>query len=374
MNEFSILDMVEEDTVLYRIENALRACGLPLSLRHHSYQMIRTGAWHDVYRVTVPQHAHPFIVRIRKSAAYGQSQSYDRHADDWRAEYTATSLYYMQANRAQPQICPTMFLHHVSKEITCTVETYMGESLQLDSLTPESARRFGRQIGTMMRTMHQTKTHITGAGELAWDGANLYGITPQQETSLSHRIEQAYNGNILLALTEQAPRFDHEVVRQKLQHAQQIREVDLPMVLINRDVTPENLTVQRDNRVGIIDPYPYLGDGTRFAAWFIHCYRFLLPNYAQTARYHTNGYDTHAQKLAFIADGFEKGYLQGDEKLRQRISAERWLWALEQAYDDMERLDDATHLTERIIHKHGAPNIIRKRLKKTLRLLEKLDF
>ena len=373
VNRFSMTDMADTDTTLSQIEMALRACGLPLSVQQRAVQPVSTSGWHDVYRVSVPQHAHPFVVRIRKPAAHGD-QTYEDCVDAWHAEYVSASLYYMQANRAQADICPSMFLYHVSEEITCTVETYMGERLQLDRVKDEQARRFGRQIGRMMHAMHQTKTHIPGAGEIAWDGANLYGTSSADEGTLTRRIEEAYNGNILLALTEQGPSFDHETVKQKLQAAQQLRNVDEPMVLINRDITPEHLTVQNENRVGIIDPYPYLGSGTRFAAWFIHCYRFLLPSYADTQQHRQRDYDRHTDTLALMADGFERGYIQGDDELRRHLAAERWLWTLEQAYDDLERLTASEGASAEVIRRHGKPDVMRKRLRRSLRLLEKLTF
>ncbi|MEL6150923.1 MAG: phosphotransferase [Chloroflexota bacterium] len=370
MSDFTITELT--DTTRETLEMALRACGLPLTLRHSSFQLEGSGAWHDAYRVTVPQHARPFIVRIRKTEAYGQPQRYADNADDWHAEYVSTSLYYMQANRAMDGICPSMFLYNVSEEITCTIETHMGTRLNLETLSEKSARQFGRQIGSMMCNMHQKKTHIPGSGEIAWDGANLYGVSTRDGNSLTRKIEQAYNENILLALKEEAPRFDHDLVTEKLDRAQNMRDVDEPVVLINRDVTPENLTVQRDGRVGIIDPYPYLGNGTRFAAWFIHCYRFLLPAYADTPRYRQNNYDQHSQILAMIADGFEYGYIRGNETLARHIRAERWLWTLEQAYDDMERLN--RKMSDAAARKHGDHKTVQRRMKRALRVLETLDF
>ena len=59
--------------------------------------------------------------------------------------------------------------------------------------------------------------------------------------------------------------------------------------------------------------------------------------------------------------------------LAAHIAADRWLWTLEQAYDDLELL----HLPElpaakRI--KHGERRVIQMRLKAALRALERLDF
>ncbi len=371
MSSLPLFDMI--DTTLEQLEHALRVCGLPLSLSRGAYERIGSGGWHDAYKVTVPQHAHPFIVRLRKSVAYNQPQPYAEKATEWHAEYVSTSLYYMQANRALPGICPSVFLYHVSEEITCTVETYMGERLNLGELDKTTARRMGRQIGGMMRTIHGKKSHIQGSGELAWDGANLYGAVPQRHPLLARKIEQSYQENILLALTEEGPAFDHGRVRAKLSAAHAIRDADEPTVLINRDITPENLTVQRGGKVGIIDPYPYLGNGTRFAAWFIHCYRFLLPAYAQTDRYEKNQYQRFAPVLEDIAAGFERGYIQGDSTLGAHIAAERWLWTLEQAYDDFELLSMAELPAAKRI-KHGERQVIQIRLKAALRALERLDF
>lgn len=368
------LDMIDEDATLYQIEYALSVCGLPLSLADDSYELIGSGAWHDAYKVTVPHQAHPFIVRIRKPIAYGQVQRYEDHANEWHAEYVSTSLYYMQANRARPGICPSIFMYHVSPELTCTIETDMGQRLDLERLDLPKARRFGGEIGSMMSIMHQKKSHIPGTGKLTWDGANLHGVSPNHQPILTRKIEQSYNENILLALTESDLSFDRHLAAEKLRVAYRLRSVDEPIVLINRDVTPENLTVQADNHIGIIDPYPYLGNGTRFAAWFIHVYRFLLPAYSQAERYQASQYDKHAHTLAAVANGFEYGYTQGNTKLAQHITAERWLWTLEQAYDDWQRLQLGDKRNTKDVIKHGGNSVIRKRLHRALRALDQLEF
>ena len=376
MSDFSTTDLVE--TTRERLEYALRQCGLPLSLHPDAFEVEDTGAWHDAYRITVPESAHPVILRLRKATAYGQPQNHAEQAASWHAKYVSTSLYYRLANRAWYGICPSMFLYHVSPDVTCTVETYMGTRLDLGKLSSGMARHIGQQIGGMMRVMHSKKSHIPGAGELVWDGANLQGTSPRYYTALNRRIEQTYNENILLALTEQTEQagvggFDALLVRDKLSAAHRLRMVEEPIVLINRDITPENLTVQPDNRVGIIDPYPYLGNGTRFAAWFIHCYRYLLPAYANTQRHAASHYNQHAATLAHIAEGFESGYVRDHQHLARHINAERWLWLLEQAYDDLERLNTPSP-SERTVIKHGTPNVIRTRLRQTLHALETLAF
>lgn len=362
------------DNRLDQLETAMRLCGLPLTLRSSSYLKEGAGAWHDAYRVTVPQQAHPFIVRIRKPVAYGQPQRYQDHANSWHAEYVSTSLYYRLANRVRAGVCPSVFSFHVSEPLTCTVETYMGEQLNLATLDAPTAQRYGWQIGSMMRLMHRKKTHLLGEGQLSWDGANLYGMSPQRHPLIARKIEHSYNENILMALIEQSEvPFDGVLVREMLHAAHKIRDVQEPVALINRDVTPENLTVQKDGNIGVIDPYPYLGNGTRFAAWFIHCYRFLLPAYAPTERYRAKQYDLHRQTLSEIANGFEDGYIQGDAVLAQHIGAERWLWTLEQAYSDWELLQTANLPAPKIM-KHGTTDIIRQRMIQALRRLETLKF
>jgi hypothetical protein len=154
-------------------------------------------------------------------------------------------------------------MYHVSPEITCTIETYMGTRLQLNQLDHTTAERFGSEIGGLMHGIHHKKTHIIGTGELSWDGANLYGVSPDKHPVVMRRIEQSYRDNILSTLVEHAPPFDHRLVREKLYAANALRDLEEPVVLINRDVTPENLTLQANGHLGVIDPYVYLGNGTR---------------------------------------------------------------------------------------------------------------
>ncbi|MEO0565249.1 MAG: hypothetical protein AAF125_24295, partial [Chloroflexota bacterium] len=65
--------------------------------------------------------------------------------------------------------------------------------------------------------------------------------------------------------------------------------------------------------------------------------------------------------------------IQGNDVLATHILAERWLWTLEQAYDDLERIN-AADMSEKQVNRHGDRAIIQLRLKRALRQLETLDF
>ncbi len=105
------------------------------------------------------------------------------------------------------------------------------------------------------------------------------------------------------------------------------------VALVNGDVTPENLLARGERFGGLIDPVPLLHNGTRYAACFVFCYRFLLPALADAPRF-----DRPAPTLAAIADGYVEGYAGRDDALRRDLEAEYFPWALGIADENLRAL------------------------------------
>ncbi len=350
----------------------MRACGLPLSLNSGAYSVAGEGAWHTAYRVRVPSYARPLIVRLRKKIAYDQPQNYDEHSDEWHAEYMGTSLFYMQANRARPGVCPSKFLYHISPDLTCTLETDVGSALNLHTLAADTAYRYGTQLGEAMRAMHQQTIHLRGYGKLRWTGAGLCG---DESLAAPARRQAALAADY--AAVENLERTElvngHNGLRAALLrvHERQTRASE-PVVLVNRDITPENLTRQTDDKIGMIDPYPWLGSGTQFAAWFLFCYRFLLPAYASAPRYAHSGYDRHREILHTMADGFEDAYTLHRRSIAPTLQAEYWLWTLHEAHDCLAQLQRGLTPPERI--KYGDEATVETRLHASLAHLSEIEL
>ncbi len=142
-----------------------------------------------------------------------------------------------------------------------------------------------------------------------------------------------------------------------------------PVTLVNGDVTPENLIARRARFAGLIDPVPVLNNGTRYAAFFIFCYRFLLPALADAPRYMHHTFDRHRPVMGAIADGFEAGYLSaGDADTRHQLRLEYFFYLLRFAHRWWEILNSEPD--EEAYLRNGTPEQIEVRLRRCLWELE----
>lgn len=141
----------------------------------------------------------------------------------------------------------------------------------------------------------------------------------------------------LATLTHSSLEFDRDNLRQKLAEVLSSRNhAGEPVVLANRDITPENLLVRDKAWVGLVDPVPILDNGTYYAAWFTHCYRLLLLALSDAPRYEHHHFKEYATTLGTVADGFEISYTQDDSILRREMYQDEFLWALDLASESYE--------------------------------------
>jgi hypothetical protein len=163
--------------------------------------------------------------------------------------------------------------------------------------------------------------------------------------------------------------FDQDRVERKLEDALAGREhKGEPIVLANRDVSPENLLVRAGEWVGLVDPVPILENGTCYAAWFLHCYRLFLPLLGDAPRYARHQFHKHAGVLAAIADGFEAGYIQGDNDLKLALRLDEFFWTLDLAVESYELLQKG--LTPEMRLRRGNEASVQAALACSLRTLE----
>ncbi len=240
---------------------------------------------------------------------YGGREEFDERL--LRSEYAAVGLYYRQANRCRPGACPATYRFHVAPGLTFTIESYLGEPVALDRLSPAGAFGYGEEAGRFFRAMHDVPPEIVGFGEPLWRGDEsgalvgeggrpLEAIWREERAAFRERFERPGASDLP---------FDRAGVERKLSAALERRAFDREAVaLVNGDVTPENLLARGERFGGLIDPVPLLHNGTRYAACFVFCYRFLLPALADAPRYARHRFDRHAPTLAAIADGYVEGY------------------------------------------------------------------
>ncbi|HET8631737.1 MAG TPA: phosphotransferase [Thermomicrobiales bacterium] len=311
-----------------RLAAALAACGQSPLRDPAAYRRLGAGAWHDAYRVTTAD-GRRLVVRLRKPVIYGRRERFDERA--LHTDYAGVGAYYAAANACQPGVCPAEYAYHIGPDLSCTVESYLGPTLALDRLTPGSAVAIGRAAGEFFRAMHEWRPPWPGWGELVWTPEGLRGEDPRPPAEIRAAEAAAWREG-LARLVAAGYDFDHAAARAGLDRALAGRSAaPAPPSLVNGDITPENLIVRRGRFVGLIDPVPAIGDGARYAAFFLVCYRLLLPALHDAPRYARHHFDRHAPALAHIADGFAAGYLGGDPTLGEAVGREYFLWVLDLA-------------------------------------------
>ncbi|HEX5502759.1 MAG TPA: hypothetical protein VFW96_09055 [Thermomicrobiales bacterium] len=315
-------------TVRVRLAAALAACGRPPLRDPAAYRRLGAGAWHDAYRVTAAD-GRRLVVRLRKPVIYGRREPFDERA--LHTDYAGVGAYYAAANECRPGICPAAYAYHISPALSCTVESYLGPALVLGRLTPGSAVAIGRAAGVCFRAMDEWRPPWPGWGELVWTPEGLRGEDARPLGAILAAEAAAWRDG-LDRLVAAGYAFDHAAARAMLDRALAGRaDAPAPPSLVNGDISPENLIVRRGRFVGLIDPVPALGDGARYAAFFLLCYRLLLPALHDAPRYARHHFDRHAPALAHIADGFEAGYVGDDPALARAIGREYFLWVLDLA-------------------------------------------
>jgi hypothetical protein len=122
------------------------------------------GAWHYAWKVAAKEGTR--VLRIPKAVAYGEKISFDKEA--LMSEYSGTELYYRNVNRAVAGAAPEFFRFHVSKELTYTIESFAGESLNVRELTRQEAFEIGKAVGIIYRKTEEIPHGLDGCGYLDW--------------------------------------------------------------------------------------------------------------------------------------------------------------------------------------------------------------
>jgi hypothetical protein len=355
----------------HKLNLALQRCGMPPLRDPDSYRKVGSGAWHDAYLVT-PQTGQPVVIRLRKKIIYGRREVYDEQV--LHEDYAPVGVYYQQANRCQPGICPEIYHYRVEPDLIFTLESYMGAATPLAELTEGEAQAYGQTVGQFFRAMHALTPDVAveGCGLLVWDGQRVVGKERQsigalwqtEIEGLRQQAERLYTSELI---------FDRATITSKLDAVLVQRDWGRePLALVNRDVTPENLIVREGRLAGLVDPVPMLHNGTRYAVFFLYCYQFLLPALNGAPRYAHHRFREMAPIMAAVAKGYLEGYTQGDEVLRRAVQMEYFLWLLSEACDDYELAQG--EMSEEMRLRTGGNAVLSASVQAALREMERLDL
>ncbi len=351
-----------------KLNLALERCSFPTLKSKNAYRKLGAGAWHDAYLV-YPQGEQPLVIRLRKKVIYGRRETFDERY--LHEDYAPVGLYYGQANRVRPGICPTIYAYRLAPDLSFTLESYMGPALALPKLTVPQACDYGRQVGAFFRALHGLPPPVDGFGDLIWDGHALSGKSRgylsefwQAETDLLY--EQ------LDRLSRSKFSFNRTTLKSKLDEVLAERPAaGEPVTLVNGDITPENLISRRGRFAGLVDPVPAVHNGHRYAGFFIYCYKSYLPSLADAPRYARHQFQAYRAVMNALADGYLAGYTQGDLYLEQRLCQEYFLWAVDVAVENLRRV--TAKMDTELYLRAGDTSLIAARLQRCLRELEHLS-
>ncbi|MUK90622.1 hypothetical protein GMD78_19885 [Ornithinibacillus sp. L9] len=333
---------------------------------------IGEGAWHRVYKLE-DLRDEEFVLRIKKKEAYGEVQDFD--SDELCSEYESTRSYYQHANESCSNVCPSFFQYFIEEDLVFTLETFMGIGQDLSLLTNKDAISYGKRLGYFFKKIHNKSPVIKGFGNLYWNGETLQGNNHQSINELWEEDNDHYI-KILYVLNHSKLDFNKENVTENVNDLIKCRRKQIQEVsLVNQDITPENI-ILNTGKISIIDPFPKLDFGLKYAAYFVFCYKFLLPSFSNAPRYINNAYSEKSGILNDIAEGYIKGYFHDmslDEYTNQvkRLMDEYTLWMLQEAYEHYEVLHEEK-LTNKIIQQMGPREVIDERLNLIIRELETL--
>ena len=320
-------------------------------------EVLGEGAWHQAWKLTSEQHK-PFVLRIPKKIAYQKEISFDESA--LRAEYGGTEIYYRSVNQVVSGAAPEMFVYHVSKELTYTLESFAGNHVNLHQLNKDNAHQLGEEIGQLYRKVEQVDHGLEGFGYLAWNEER--GLHGQFSTDFQAFIEEEcqevlddYN-----ELSTKRPLFDNSDLKIAIEKICETRlTVIRQPVLTNQDASPENWLLDK-GQIRLIDPLPLLYFGEVMAGNFMNLYETLFVELAHTERYEKHRFHECKETLQSIADGFVQGYCAQNHELICILRGEQLLQVLDSAVNHVRMLEEG--LNEEQIIRYGAKEDVEERL------------
>ncbi|QTM98843.1 hypothetical protein ERJ70_05750 [Sediminibacillus dalangtanensis] len=348
---------------LEHINKILKTEGMKEIATESGINRLGEGAWHFAYLIEEEQ----LVLRIPKKIAYEKEVLFNEKA--LREEYAATLAFYQHANKVKKGICPEHFKFRVKKDMTYTMESYMGDSAGLSQQTTKESKQYGRELGMFFRALESVKPPYKGIGYLE-EGENgeLRGKMGKDLHAFLLEESREYEEE-LQELVASPYEFNKEKVIKKAECLLLNRSVDKEqVVLTNQDTSPENiLFTQRGAKM--IDPFPLLYSGTSLAANHLFNYQTLFPTFYNTIRYGKGNYDRYIPQLAANAKGFMEGYTAGSRQKHADLHVEVFLKLLTMSYTHLQLLKEEVLNREQVI-RFGTKAQVEERLLIYLKKLE----
>ena len=327
-----------------------------------SAEFLGEGAWHDAWKVL--KSGRDLVLRIPKETVYGKRVSFNE--EELQAEYAGTELYYRAVNQAMPGAAPEFFQFYVTESLSYTLESFVGQQIDLHKMTEAEAFQTGKTLGEIYRKTEEVPHSLDGFGYLYWsEESGLRGsITGDVHRFLQEESEEHLED--YRALSESRAEFRDETVSDALKLATDIRKQRFTTPLLsNQDASPENILLN-GTQLCLIDPFPSIYYPRGMAGNFMNLYETFFIALSETERYRKHRFSACAVNLKTIATGFMDGYRAGDQHIIAEVRGEQLLQLLETAFNHFHLLSE--ELPEQARIRYGDKQQIEDRL--TLLALE----
>ncbi|MBB6452287.1 hypothetical protein HNQ94_000732 [Salirhabdus euzebyi] len=326
------------------------------------------GAWHYAFLATLKT-GEQFVIRFPKEVAYGRKVEFDEK--ELRAEYGGTQAFYQFANQVQPHICPSFFTYYIHPELTYTMETFAGSTINLHALTETEAFEIGAQYGHFFMEMNKRPAPLEGIGYLAWDEHKNI-IRGSHQSNISVFMEEENH-----ELLEDLKVFKHasgtlKIIEAKLKECLQTRNItEKNISFTNQDTSPENILIHH-KQIKIIDPFPVLYYGHAFAGNFINNYQTLFLALHNSPRYKKHEFTKVQPILEAVANGFSNSYTGPDKEMGELVKREEFIQLFQTTVDHI-RLSEGELPMEKQL-RYGTIDVIQRRIPAFLKKLEQFQL
>ncbi|MBT2582638.1 hypothetical protein [Planococcus sp. ISL-109] len=321
-----------------------------------SAEFLGEGAWHDAWKVSMGN--RELVLRIPKETVYGKRVFFNE--EELKAEYAGTELYYRSVNQAVPGAAPEVFQFHVSEKLSYTLESFVGQQIDLHEMTETAAYQTGKTLGEIYRKTEQIPHGLDGFGYLYWsEQSGLRGsITGDVQRFLQQESEEHLSD--YRVLSEAKPEFRDDTVSDALKLAAEIRRQRFTKPLLsNQDASPENI-LMNGTQICLIDPFPSIYYPRGMAGNFMNLYETLFIALSDTERYRKHEFAMCADNLKGVANGFLDGYSAGDKQIAAQVRGEQLLQLQETAFSHFHLLSE--DLPEQARIRYGNKQQIESRL------------
>jgi hypothetical protein len=323
------------------------------------------GAWHDAYLVESGN--EQLVIRIPKDIAYGKKVDFNEQA--LLAEYGGQKAFYHHANSIQSGVAPTTFTYQVSPELTYTIESYVGERINLHNVKEEEAYEFGLQYGYLFKEMNRAKHNFSGFGYLKWNDEKkeVEGSFQRDITKFMQEENEEILADLSVLFQSNYP-CNHRSIEQKLKYCLEGRTItDENISFTNQDTSPENILL-KNNQIRLIDPFPVLYYGHAFAGNFLNNYESLFIALYNSPRYAKHRFDQVQSKLKAVAKGFINTYTNNDQEIRERVRKEQYIQLINTTVEHLNLVQNDVPLEKEM--RYGTKQQIEKRIPEFLKQLE----